>query len=101
MNISATLSGVSLPTALMGVSTTVFFILERVRPDRELPQPTIQRVFSAIKLEFTRQSAVAHRISTNSDRRHGTEALDRDPAAVGLGVALVGCLVNCPLNVAF
>jgi hypothetical protein len=33
----------------MGVSTTVFLILERIRPDRELPQPTIQRVFSAIR----------------------------------------------------
>jgi sterol desaturase/sphingolipid hydroxylase (fatty acid hydroxylase superfamily) len=37
MSISTTLSAVSLPTALMGVSTVAFLILERVRPGRELP----------------------------------------------------------------
>jgi sterol desaturase/sphingolipid hydroxylase (fatty acid hydroxylase superfamily) len=37
MSISTTLSAVSLPTALMGVSTGAFLILERVRPGRELP----------------------------------------------------------------
>lgn len=38
MNISATLSAVSLPAVLMGLSTIVFLILERVRPGRELPR---------------------------------------------------------------
>lgn len=37
MSISTTLSSVSLPTLLMGVSTIVFLVLERVRPGRELP----------------------------------------------------------------
>jgi len=37
MNISTTLSAVSLPTLLMGASTIAFLILERVRPGRELP----------------------------------------------------------------
>jgi hypothetical protein len=43
MNISTTLSAVSLPGALMGVSTIVFLILERVRPGRELPQDVYAR----------------------------------------------------------
>jgi len=37
MNVSATLSAVSLPTLLMGVSTLAFLVLERIRPGRELP----------------------------------------------------------------
>ena len=37
MNVSTSLSAVSLPTLLMGVSTIAFLVLERVRPGRELP----------------------------------------------------------------
>ena len=37
MSMSTTLGAISLPTALMGVSTVAFLILERVRPGRELP----------------------------------------------------------------